>query len=212
MTSLYAILDADASRAAGWTPSDLATAYLNGGARFLQLRAKTMAGAEFLDLASKIAALARAADAVLIINDRGDIARLAGAHGLHVGQDDLSPRAARTVIGETALLGQSTHTLEQVERALDEPINYLAVGPVFGTTTKATGYEAIGLDRVRAAAARAAQRGLPLVAIGGVTLDRAPSVIARGAASVAVISDLLSTGDPEARVREFLKRLNMAGD
>ena len=205
---LNAILDADVARQAGWTLADLASAYLNGGARFLQLRAKTMAGAELLDVASTVAALTRAAGAMLLVNDRADIAALAGADGVHVGQEDLSPRRVRTVVGPVAIVGLSTHTLEQVEHALDEPISYVAIGPVFGSETKATGYEAIGLDRVQAAAGRSGRRGLPLVAIGGVTLDRAPSVIQHGAASVAVISDLLSTGDPEGRVRAYVERLS----
>jgi thiamine-phosphate pyrophosphorylase len=130
------------------------------------------------------------------------------ASGVHVGQDDVSPRDVRKVVGETATVGLSTHTREQVDRALGEPITYLAIGPVFGTSTKATGYEAIGLDRVAEAARLGRARGLPLVAIGGITLERAPEVLAAGAASVAVISDLLAGGNPEARVREYIDRLS----
>lgn len=167
-----------------------------------------MAGAELLDVASAIAALARAAGAIFIVNDRADIAALAGADGVHVGQDDLPPQSVRRVVGGTAIVGLSTHTREHVDRALDEPISYLAIGPVFGTTTKATGYPAVGLEFVREVAARSSERGVPLVAIGGVTLDRAASILQQGAASVAVISDLLSTGDPEARVRAYIERLS----
>ncbi|MBZ5556895.1 MAG: thiamine phosphate synthase [Acidobacteriia bacterium] len=167
-----------------------------------------MSGAELLDVASAIAALARAAGATFIVNDRADIAALAGADGVHVGQDDLSPRHVRRVVGDTAIVGLSTHTLEHVDLALDEPISYFAIGPVFGTATKATGYDPIGLDRVAEAARRGRARGLPLVAIGGITLDRAPAVIEAGAASVAVISDLLDGGEPEARVRAYTERLS----
>jgi thiamine-phosphate pyrophosphorylase len=142
------------------------------------------------------------------VNDRADIAALAGADGVHVGQDDLPPRHVRRVVGDRAIVGLSTHTLEQVDAALDAPISYLAIGPVFGTATKTTGYEPIGLERVGSAAQRARARGLPLVAIGGITLARAAFVVEAGAASVAVIGDLLAGGDPEARVRAYLERLS----
>jgi thiamine-phosphate pyrophosphorylase len=138
------------------------------------------------------------------VNDRADVARLSGAAGVHVGQDDLTPAQARAVIGHHAIVGVSTHTLDQLDQALRESIDYVVVGPVFGTDTKATGYEAIGLEAVRAAAARTAARHVPLVAIGGITRDRSRSVLDAGAQSVAVISDLLTTGDPAARVRDFL--------
>jgi thiamine-phosphate pyrophosphorylase len=140
----------------------------------------------------------------VIVNDRADIARFAGAAGVHVGQDDLTPAQVRAVLGRDAIVGVSTHTPEQLDRALQEPIAYVAVGPVFGTNTKATGYEPIGVEAVRAAARKAAARHVPLVAIGGISRDRVRSVLDAGASSVAVISDLLSGGDPAARVREFL--------
>jgi thiamine-phosphate pyrophosphorylase len=205
---LNAILDADAAARAGWPILDLAAAYLAGGARFLQLRAKSMAGDAFLATAAALVQLAHRQGARVIVNDRADIARLADADGVHVGQDDLTPEAVRSIVSDVAMVGVSTHTADQIDRAVVQPVNYVAVGPVFGTSTKATGYAAIGLDRVRDAARRAAGRHLPLVAIGGITLENAPSVLAAGAASVAVISDLLSTGDPEARVRAFVERLS----
>jgi thiamine-phosphate pyrophosphorylase len=103
------------------------------------------------------------------------------------------------------MIGYSTHTVAQVEAAAEEPVTYMAVGPVFGTETKATGYEAVGLALVAEAARRS--RGRPVVAIGGITLERAPEVIAAGASSVAVITDLLTGGDPRARVAEYLRAL-----
>jgi thiamine-phosphate pyrophosphorylase len=108
------------------------------------------------------------------------------------------------VLGPNAIVGLSTHTAEQVDRALREPIDYLAVGPIFGTGTKATGYEPVGVEAVWEAAVKASARNLPVVAIGGITLEHFRSVLDAGAGSVAVISDLLSGGDPAARVREFL--------
>jgi thiamine-phosphate pyrophosphorylase len=204
---LTAIVDADVAARTGWPLVDLAKAYLNGGATFLQLRAKTMASGQFLETAAAIGALTRAAGAILIVNDRADIARLADADGVHVGQDDLAPAAVRSIVGHEYLVGVSTHTTSQLEVAVREPVDYVAVGPAFATATKDTGYSAIGLEQVRAAAALARAAGLPLIAIGGITLDRARMVIDAGAASVAVISDLISTGDPEARVRQYVRAL-----
>ena len=206
LPTLYAIVDADACARENRAPLDVARAFLSGGARLLQLRCKSMASGEFLDLAVRVVEAARSAGATLIVNDRADIAALSHAPGLHVGQQDLSPGDARRVIADSAILGLSTHTQEQWESAVREPISYMAIGPVFGTGTKETGYAAIGLDTVRRAAAAASARGLPTVAIGGITIDNARSVIDAGAASVAVISDLLE-GDPEARIGAFLRIL-----
>lgn len=130
---------------------------------------------------------------------------MSGAAGVHVGQEDLAPAAARQLLGPGAIVGYSTHTTAQVEAASIEPVSYVAVGPVFGTRTKATGYEPIGLELVSEAARLSG--GLPIVAIGGITIETAPAAIEAGASSVAVISDLLATGEPAARVRAFLDAL-----
>lgn len=201
---LNPIIDVETAERAGWNPLDLVRACLAGGATFLQLRAKRLGSAAFLDLAAEAVALAHAAGAQLVVNDRADLAKLSGADGVHVGQDDLAPADVRRVVGGESLVGLSTHTTEQLARAIEAPVNYVAIGPVFDSTTKQTGYDAIGLAMVRTAAAAAAQRGLPLVAIGGITLERARSVIDAGAASVAVIGDLLTGGDPARRVRDFI--------
>lgn len=202
---LCAIVDVDVASASGWSPVDLAAAYLHGGARFLQIRAKQLASGPFLELCDEIVGLGRAAGALIVVNDRADLARLSGAGGLHVGQDDLPPRAARSLVGEASVIGLSTHSVAQAEAALAEPADYTAVGPVFGTSTKDTGYSAVGLELVRAVAAMPGAR--PVVAIGGVTVANAPSVLAAGGASVAVIGDLLRGDSPEARVREYLRAL-----
>jgi thiamine-phosphate pyrophosphorylase len=144
----------------------------------------------------------------VVVNDRADIARLSGADGVHVGQEDLPPAAVRALVGDVSNVGLSTHTTGQVDAAVRQPVTYIAIGPVFGTATKATGYEKVGLEMVGEAARRASARGLPLVAIGGITLENAISVLAAGAASVAVIGDLLAGGDPEARVRAFVEHLS----
>jgi len=164
-----------------------------------------MGGRDCLAAATAIVARAHAAGAIVIVNDRADIARLAAADGVHVGQDDLPPRDVRKIVGDDMVVGLSTHTVEQIERAVLEPVSYVAIGPVFGSVTKQTGYDAIGLDLVRQAAERAHACGLPLVAIGGITLDIAASVIGAGADSVAVIGDLLVRNDPERRVRQYLQ-------
>lgn len=203
---LYAIVDADVCARAGHAPLDVARAFLSAGAKLLQLRCKSWGGAAFLDLASAVVEDARRADAAVIVNDRADVAALAHAHGLHVGQDDLAPVDARTIIGDEPLLGLSTHTREQWEAAVQQPVCYIAVGPVYGTGTKETGYSAVGLETVADASRAATHAGLPTVAIGGITRENALAVIEAGAASVAVISDLL-TGDPEARTRSFLRIL-----
>lgn len=203
---LYVICDADVGSSAGWTLPALARACCDGGATLLQVRAKAMSGQAWLDAMHDIVAVGRSYGALVIVNDRVDIALACGAGGVHIGQDDLPPRAARAVIGSSAVIGLSTHDVEQVSHGLEAPIDYLATGPVFGTATKDTGYTARGLASVRATAAHVAGR-VPLVAIGGITLARAASVIDAGAQSVAVISDLLVTGRPDERVRAFLAAL-----
>jgi thiamine-phosphate pyrophosphorylase len=179
----------------------IASAALRGGARLLQIREKHAGSGAFLALADTIVGLARGYDARVIVNDRADIARLASADGVHVGQDDLPVEDARRVAGPSAIVGVSTHTREQVDAALATSASYVAVGPIFATATKDTGYEARGLDLVRYASGR----GKPIVAIGGITLERAPAVLDAGASALAVISDILA-GDVEARVRAFLAR------
>jgi thiamine-phosphate pyrophosphorylase len=204
---LCAICDADASARAGWPLLDFARAFLNGGARLLQVRAKSGSSGWLLETSIAIVAAAREANATVIINDRADVARLAGANGVHVGQHDLPPAAVRPIVGEASIIGLSTHTPDEFTNALSEPIDYVAIGPVFETSTKATGHEAVGLARVAAGAAATRRLGLPLVAIGGITLDRAPGVLRAGADSVAVIGDLLAGGHPEARVAAYVAAL-----
>lgn len=191
---------------AGQAPLDVVRAFLSAGVRLIQLRAKTWDSGAFLDLALAAVADAGAAGAVIVVNDRADIVTLAGAPGLHIGQDDLSPADARLLVGPDNWLGLSTHTQEQWIAALAAPISYVAIGPVFGTGTKATGHDAVGLHTVGLVAGAAAEHGLPVVAIGGITIERAPAVIAAGASAVAVISDLL-VGSPEARARAFIRAL-----
>jgi len=206
---LYAVLDTGVAASRGWTVADLGQAFLDGGAQLIQLRAKHLDARALLEAADRLVRLAESSGARIIVNDRADVAAMCGAAGVHLGQEDLRPRDARALLGDRAMIGLSTHTPGQVDAALDEPIDYIAVGPVYGTSTKDTGYAAVGLELVRYAEKAADTR--PVVAIGGITLARAPEVLAAGAASVAVISDLLETGDPTRRVAEFLAQLSGSG-
>lgn len=214
---LQAILDDDAARAAGWTIPALARACLAGGATCLQVRAKRLPSGAFLDVCDAVVAAARPFGAIVIVNDRADLACLSGAAGVHVGQDDLPVSAVRALVGDSAVVGLSTHTAEQVADGLAQRVDYIAVGPIFGTATKDTGYAAAGpglVKQARALAREGAGTGgvRPVVAIGGMTLERARAAVDAGASAVAVISDLLITGDPEARVREYLSALTGSTD
>ena len=203
---LYAILDVDAAAARGITPLDLLDVWLDAGVRFVQLRAKRLTGGAMLSLAEPMASRCRAAGVTFIVNDRADVAKMAGAHGVHVGQDDLSPSDARTVVGGAAIVGCSTHDAAQAAAALREPISYLAIGPVFSTASKRNPDPVVGLETVARAAAAAHAAGVPLVAIGGITIESARAVLDAGADAVAVIADLLGD-EPGARIRAYLRAL-----
>lgn len=211
LPELYAVLDADALTARGLAPLDVLAAWLDAGVRCVQVRAKTLPSGAFVDLAAAVAAPVRAAGGLLIINDRADIAQLVRADGVHVGQSDLTPADVRRVYpGGSAgrpLVGLSTHAADQVADGLAGTADYLAIGPVYPTGSKADAESAVGLDGVRAAAALTRAAGRPLVAIGGITAARAPEVLAAGADSVAVISALLD-GGPAVAARAFLKAIS----
>jgi thiamine-phosphate pyrophosphorylase len=144
---------------------------------------------------------------LFLVNDRADVARLAGASGVHVGQEDLDVAAARCLVGPDMLVGVSTHNLEQIARGAASSADYIAVGPVFSTSTKTNPDPVVGLDLLRKARAASDK---PLVAIGGITLDLAASAIEAGADSVAVISGILAADDPYQRAREYLKTVEAA--
>jgi thiamine-phosphate pyrophosphorylase len=203
---VYPILDIDLVRARGLSELDLARMWLDEGVRLFQLRAKHLRSGAMLEIIDALAHDARAVRALFIVNDRADLAVLGGAAGVHVGQADLLPSDARRVVGPDAIVGLSTHNDDQVGRAVAEPVDYVAVGPVFATGSKARPDPVIGLEGVGRASRQLRESRKPLVAIGGITLSSAPDVIAEGASSVAVISDLL-TDDPRARIREYLARL-----
>ncbi len=185
-------------------------AWLSAGVRLIQLRAKSLPSGTFLDVADAIVALGKESGAQIIINDRADVAAMARAAGVHLGQDDLDPADARLVMGDAAIVGLSTHDRDQVVAGAREPVSYVALGPIYATATKDTGYAALGLGPLREAAAVTASAGRALVAIGGLTLDRASAVRDAGADSLAVITDLLAAADltgVEARARAWIGRL-----
>jgi thiamine-phosphate pyrophosphorylase len=202
LPKLYPITD---TRLTGLSHAEQVERLAAGGATLIQLREKLAAPREFYHAALEAMRVARRLGVQIIINDRVDIAMAVEADGVHLGQDDLPPERARQLLGPGRLVGFSTHNLNQALAADSAPIDYLAIGPVFQTSTKEKPDPVVGLDRLGEI-----KRGLtkPLVAIGGITLDRAGSVIAAGADSVAVIADLYSAGDITERTREFLTRLN----
>ena len=173
-----------------------------GGATLIQLREKHLPALQFYEHAKAAVAAARKTGAQLIINDRVDVALATGAQGVHLGQDDLPPEAARKLLGNEAVIGYSTHSIEQAQQALTLPIDYIAIGPIFETATKTDTSPTLGLEGLRAV--RKAVGKVPLVAIGGISHINAGSVIEAGADSVAVISALLS--DP-GRITETTRAL-----
>jgi thiamine-phosphate pyrophosphorylase len=210
LPKLYAITDTQLSN---YTHAEIVQHLLAGGARLIQLRDKEASAKELLDAARECLPLTRAAGAKLIINDRVDVALTAEADGVHLGQDDLSVEDAREILEEGKIIGVSTHSLEQFQAALRTSADYLAVGPVYATTAKENPDPVVGLELITAAKAITDR---PIVAIGGITVERAPEVIAAGADSVAVISalypwpeklDLMSRPDITGQVRKFLQAL-----
>lgn len=188
-------------------PLEQARAACEGGARVVQLRAKRATDTQALAWGRAIRALTREAGVTFVVNDRVDLALACDADAVHLGQDDLAPADARRIAPRLAV-GRSTHDIEQLARALAEPIDYVAYGPLFGTASKDTGYGARGLDALHEIARRCAP--LPLVAIGGIDLGNCAQALAAGAHGVAVISAIANAADPVAAVRELVLALGRA--
>ena len=195
---IYPITD---RRLSGLTHTEQVRRLAEGGARLIQLREKKASPREFYEAATEAIAVARTLGIKIIINDRLDIAIAVGADGVHLGQDDLLVEEARRLIGPDKIIGFSTHNLKQALEADSLPADYIAIGPVFQTSTKENPDPTTGLDLVREVKLRVAK---PIVAIGGITLERARSVFDAGADSLAIISDLYSTRDITSRLRAFL--------
>src|SRR4051812_3862865 len=193
---LYPITDRRASRL---SHAEQVARLIQGGATFIQLREKHLSPREFYYEAEEALRVARVRGVKLIINDRVDIALALAADGVHLGQDDMPPEAARAILGEGAFIGFSTHSVEQAIAAARLPVDYIAVGPVFATASKENPDPVVGLEGLRRV--REAVGYFPLVAIGGVTRENGPSVLDAGADSVAVISALLNPEDPSEITR-----------
>ncbi len=200
LPKLYPITD---TRISGLTHLEQVRRMIAGGASLIQLRDKTMSSGAFFRAASEAVEFAHVHDVKIIINDRVDLALAAGADGVHVGQDDISPVQARKLLGDQKIIGFSTHSLEQVTAALGLPIDYLAIGPVFATSTKADPDPVTGLSGVEDACRTAGS--IPVVAIGGIDRSNAATVLESGANCVAVIRDLISDPDEITdRVRNLI--------
>ena len=204
--SLYVVLDRTAS--AGRDLEVILDATLAGGCRMIQLREKEWPSGRLLPLAERMRDRCRRAGATFIVNDRVDLALAVGADGVHLGQDDLPPRAARPLLRPGMVLGRSTHSVGQAREAQVEGADYIAVGSMFATRTKPD-FQLVGPELIRAI--RPETRS-PLVGIGGVTRENVAEVIRAGADGVAVISAVCGAPDPAAATREFLTAIRAARD
>jgi thiamine-phosphate diphosphorylase len=202
--SLYVVLDRTAAH--GRDLVDLLALALAGGSRMIQLRDKEWPSGRLLPLAERLRAACAAAGATFIVNDRVDLALAVGADGVHLGQEDLPARAARPLLRPGMILGISTHSVEQARAAQTDGADYVAVGSMFATTSKAD-FQLVGPDLLRKL------RGeirVPLVGIGGITPDNVSEVIRAGADGVAVISAVCAAADPQAAAARFLAQIRAA--
>jgi thiamine-phosphate pyrophosphorylase len=197
----YPILDTDAAARCGIDPVQAAAEIIDAGAGILQFRCKGFFSRSVFQQMERIAELCRQAGIAFVVNDRADLAKLFCAV-LHLGQDDLLPSIARRVTGPDTIIGFSTHNEAQLRAAAEEPADYLALGPIFGTTSKLNPDPAVGLDELRRLRPLTKRQ---LVAIGGITLENAPAVIDAGADSVAVIGALFP--DVGSRAKQWIAAL-----
>lgn len=204
LPKLYAITDV---RLSGLSHPEQVAALCAGGATLIQLREKSLSSLEFYHQAKTSLVIARRHGAKLLINDRVDIALAIGADGVHLGQDDLPVTAARALLGNDSIIGISTHTTSQAVNALSEPVDYVAVGPIFSTTTKEKPDPTLGLTGLQEIRQQLGETRL--VAIGGITLENGQDVLLAGADCVAVVGAL--RGDSatiKARTKQFLASLS----
>jgi thiamine-phosphate pyrophosphorylase len=203
LPKLYPITDA---RLTNLSHAEQVERLRDGGARFIQLREKHLSPREFYEAADEAISVARERDVRLIVNDRADIALAIGADGVHLGQDDLDPAAARRLLGERFIIGYSTHTIAQAIQAARLPVDYIALGPIFPTRTKENPAPTVGLEALRHVR-DSIDPSVALVAIGGITRDTAPAALHAGADSVALVSALLDAPD---KIAERTKALRLS--
>lgn len=200
MNSLPKIYPITDTRLTGLSHAEQVEKLIAGGARFIQLREKRASPKEFYEAAQAALEIARRNGTKIIINDRVDIALAVGADGVHLGQDDLPPAAARKILGEKAIIGFSTHSVGQAIEAVGFPVDYVAIGPVFATQTKENPDEIVGLEGIRQV--RAAIGDFPLVAIGGIRAENFRACLEAGADSLAIIKSILF---PSEKIAENLQ-------
>ena len=201
LPKFYPILDPEMAVRHGVDPIAAAEQILEGGATILQFRHKGFFARDVFAQLERVAELCRNAGALFVVNDRADLAAITGA-ALHLGQDDLTPRAARQMVGTKTLIGFSTHNERQLRAAAIEPADYLALGPIFGTASKQNPDPIVGIDEFRRLRPLTDR---PLVAIGGITRTNAQSVLDAGADAVAIIGDLFAgDGDVRASTQEWV--------
>jgi thiamine-phosphate pyrophosphorylase len=203
---LYPILDTESLEARGIRLPTAAAAFLDGGAGILQIRHKGHWSRSLFEAARDTARLCREAGAPLVVNDRADFALLLEA-GLHLGQDDLPPRDARRLIGSEAILGFSSHNAAQLAAAGGEPVDYVALGPIFATASKRNPDPVVGVEEISRLRALIEK---PLVAIGGITQENVAGVLRAGADSVAVISGLLPESPSAQALRTRMEQWQRA--
>ncbi len=198
---IYPITDA---RISGISHAQQVERLIAGGAKLIQLREKHVSSREFCEAAAEAIKVAKMHGVRIIINDRVDIALALNADGVHLGQDDMPPGSARAILGENAIIGFSTHLLEQARAAMKLPVDYIAFGPIFPTKTKEEPDDIVGIENLHKV--RDLVGDLPLVAIGGITEDNLLSVFDAGADSAAMIGAIVA--DPskiESRMRELIQ-------
>lgn len=199
IAGLYVLLDDDPR----WPLDPVAQceAACAGGARIVQLRAKHASDETQLEWARAIRACTRRTDTLFFVNDRFDLALLTEADGVHLGQEDFPPTQLPCEARAKLLVGRSTHDMAQAERAVQEAVDYIAFGPIFGTTSKESVYAAQGLVRLAAIVGRVTP--IPVVAIGGITLDNAPQVLRAGASAISVIAAIAGAPQPQLAAKQF---------
>jgi thiamine-phosphate pyrophosphorylase len=200
LPSLYAILDPEQTN--GRSPEMVVRQLLKGGVKMIQLRAKATSSRDFLELAQIARELTSPFGCKLIVNDRVDIALASAADGVHLGQEDLPLQIGRKLLGDK-IIGISTHNVDQAKEAEENGADYIGFGPMFGTSTKETGYSARGLEMLAELRAVVA---LPIVAIGGITETTVEDVWHAGADAAAMISDILKAEEIAAKVSAILAR------
>ena len=198
---LYVILDAALLTI---PESECARQLVGTGVRLFQYRNKTASSRDLLESSKRLSGELAPRGVAFILNDRADVAALAGASGVHVGQEDLSVEEARGVVGQDKLVGVSTHNRVQFDQAAASSADYIAVGPVFSTSTKSNPDPVVGTEFIRQVRPLTDK---PIVAIGGITLESAAEVVRAGADSVAVISDILRARAPGERARRYVEML-----